>query len=123
MEFSFAQKETEILKMQAQKKAELDAGLHVLKSHKAAAAALAEAHAWEVSVHENRDPQQLQVDDKTLSSTAAQRTKEYAEQHSRADLNLRTLQEDAPEPMATPAKDNDGAAPYLKVVTASKNSN
>lgn len=52
VEFSFAQKEADVLKKQAEqlkKKAELDADLHVLKSEKVAAAAQAEAQAWEDS--------------------------------------------------------------------------
>ncbi|KAK7921993.1 hypothetical protein WMY93_008895 [Mugilogobius chulae] len=56
----YAQKEAEILKEQAEqlkKKAELDADLHLLKSQKEVAAAVAEAQAWESSMQEDVDHQ------------------------------------------------------------------
>lgn len=84
VKLSFAQKEADILKKQAEQakqKAELDADLHVLKSEKEAAATQAEAQALEEYVQEIEPPQQTQLDDMPpLDPT--QRTEEYVQQQA-----------------------------------------
>lgn len=79
---SFAHKEADLLKKQAEqlkKMADLDADLHVLKLEKAAAAAQAEAQAWEESAQETGDPQQPQLVEMPLIDPT-QRTEEYVQQ-------------------------------------------
>lgn len=87
VKLSFALREANILKQQAEqlkKKADLDVDLHVLQSQKAAAAALAEAQAWEASAQESVVPQQPHLDNVPIID-AAQRTQECVQQQAELD--------------------------------------
>ncbi|XP_039885710.1 uncharacterized protein LOC120732292 [Simochromis diagramma] len=98
-QLSFAKQEASILKQQAEqlkKKADLDAELHVLKSQKAAAAALAEAQAWEASAQESEHPQQPQLDGMQQISPL-ERVQEYVQQQSELGDDLQTPQVNHPE--------------------------
>ncbi|XP_025754973.1 uncharacterized protein LOC112842501 [Oreochromis niloticus] len=98
-QLSFAKQEASILKQQAEqlkKKADLDAELHILKSQKAAAAALAEAQAWEASAQESEHPQQPQLDDMQQFSPI-ERVQEYVQQQSELGNDLQTPQVNHPE--------------------------
>lgn len=77
----YVQKEAEILKEQAEqlkKKAELNANVHLLKSQKEVAAAVAEAQAWEGSVPEDVDQQWPQLGAKPPLDPE-QRTHDYVQ--------------------------------------------
>ena len=100
IKLSFAHKEADILKKQAdqlKQKAELDADLHVLKSEKGAAAAQAEAQAWEESAQETRDPQQPQLVEMPLIDPT-QRTQEYVQQHTDFNAGPQTCPDYPPDP-------------------------
>ena len=134
VQLSYAQKEADLLKQQAvmeceqemeatrkkaeqlKKKAELQADLHVLRSQKAAAIALAEAQAWEASVHEGGgEPPQGQLDTKIASLNSLQRTAEYVQQQSEVNYSQHSLHNAAPlEPTSSSMRqltmDDDEAA-------------
>ncbi|KAL7868752.1 hypothetical protein SRHO_G00101360 [Serrasalmus rhombeus] len=98
VQLSFAEQEANILKQQAEqlkKKADLDAELHILKSQKAAAAALAEAQAWEASAQESEHPQQPQLDNMPPIN-AKERVQEYVQQQSELSVNLQTSEVNSP---------------------------
>lgn len=88
VEVAFAEREADVMKQKAElkastlkEKASLDANLHLLKSQRAAAAAEAEATAYEEVEEETGEHGQLpDVDEEPLSTV--QRTSEYIQQHS-----------------------------------------
>lgn len=87
-EVAFTEREADVMKQKAElessmlkEKASLDANLHLLKSQRAAAAAEADATAYEEVEEEIGDHGQLpDVDEEPLSTV--QRTLEYVQQHS-----------------------------------------
>lgn len=84
----------------------------MLKSEKAAAAAQAEAQAWEESAQETGNPQQPQLVEMPLMNPT-QRTQEYVQQHAGLSSDLQTHQVHLPDPPSAsvqPAMDNREAA-------------
>lgn len=76
---------------QLKRKTDLDANLHILKSQKAAAAALAEAQAWEKSDQESEHPKQPQLGNMQQINPTEQ-VQEYVWQQSVLNNDLQTPQ-------------------------------
>ena len=87
---SYAEKEASVMKQKAEieasllkQKADLEASLYVLQVERAAAAALAEAAAFEEAVESERRELRKQLDTGTQPLSPVQRTCEYVQQHAR----------------------------------------
>ncbi|XP_041841982.1 uncharacterized protein LOC121640335 [Melanotaenia boesemani] len=100
-QLAFAEKEANMMKQKAEleasmlkQKADLDASLHLLQCQKAAAAAEAEAVAYEEAELQSGEFSRPQSVEFELS--AAQRTSEYVQQQS--ELLFPDIQDDAPDP-------------------------
>ncbi|KAL1021415.1 hypothetical protein UPYG_G00013000 [Umbra pygmaea] len=107
----YAKKEAHMFKQKAEleasmikQKAELDASLHVLQVEKVAAAASAEAAAFEEAEGLQSEELRKEIDTGLQSSNPVQRTCEYVYQHAKshpADLPFKL---DSQEPKADPTK-------------------
>lgn len=90
-QLSFAEQEAEVIK----KKADLEANLHLLKSQKAVAVALAEAAAYEEAIESGELVEEPQVPDQPLSP--AERTSDYMQKLSQVCLEDIPVKVEPPE--------------------------